>query len=41
MMVTVKRRFVRALYKEIGRTVSDPDQIEDELRELLRNLERP
>ncbi len=41
MMVTVKRRFVRALYAEIGRTVIDPDQIEGELRELLRNLERP
>ena len=41
MMVTVKRRFVRALHREIGRTVVDPDQIEAEMRELLRNLERP
>ena len=41
MMVTVKRRFVRALYREIGRTVIDPDQIEAELHELLRSLERP
>ena len=41
MMVTVKRRFVRALYYEIGQTVSDPQQVEDELHELLRDLERP
>ena len=41
MMITVKRRFARALYQEIGRTVIDPEQIEDELNELLRDLERP
>jgi DNA-directed RNA polymerase specialized sigma24 family protein len=41
MMITVKRRFVRALYYEIGQTVSDPQQVEDELHELLRDLERP
>ena len=40
MMITVKRRFARALYQEIGRTVMDPSQIEDELHELLRDLER-
>ena len=40
MMITVKRRFARALYLEIGRTVTDPSQIEDELQELLRDLER-
>lgn len=40
MMITVKRRFARALYQEIGRTVTDPSQIEDELHELLRDLER-
>jgi RNA polymerase sigma factor (sigma-70 family) len=39
MMVTVKRRFVRALVEEIGCTVGDPMQIEDELRELLRQVE--
>jgi RNA polymerase sigma-70 factor (ECF subfamily) len=41
MMITVKRRFVRALYFEIGQTVSDPRQVEDELHELLKDLERP
>jgi hypothetical protein len=41
MMITVKRRFVRALYVEVGRTVIDPAQVEDELHELLRDLERP
>ncbi len=41
MMITVKRRFVRALYVEVGRTVIDPGQVEDELHELLRDLERP
>jgi RNA polymerase sigma-70 factor (ECF subfamily) len=41
MMITVKRRFVRALYFEIGQTVSDPQQVADELHELLRDLERP
>ena len=41
MMITVKRRFVRALYVEVGRTVTDPAQVEDELHELLRDLERP
>ncbi len=41
MMITVKRRFARALYDEIGRTVIEPEQIEDELNELLRDLERP
>ena len=40
MMITVKRRFARALYQEIGRTVTEPAQIEDELHELLRDLER-
>ena len=40
MMITVKRRFARALYQEIGRTVADPSQIEDELHELLRDLEQ-
>ena len=41
MMVTVKRRFVAAMYIEVGRTVVDPAQIDDELRQLLRDLERP
>ena len=39
MMVTVKRRFVRALVEEIGGTVGDPMQVEQELRELLRQVE--
>ncbi len=41
MMVTVKRRFVNAIFVEVGRTVSDPSQVKDELRLLLRDLERP
>ncbi len=41
MMVTVKRRFVAVLYLEVGRTVSDPSEIDDELRQLLSDLERP
>ncbi|MEE8153622.1 MAG: hypothetical protein V3T53_01535, partial [Phycisphaerales bacterium] len=41
MMVTVKRRFVATMYIEVGRTVVDPAHIDDELRELLRDLERP
>jgi len=41
MMVTVKRRFVAVMYLEVGRTVSDPSEIDDELRQLLRDLERP
>ncbi len=40
MMITVKRRFVRALVQEIARTVGDPMQVEDELRDLVRDLER-
>ena len=41
MMVTVKRRFVAVLYLEVGRTVSAPSEIDDELRQLLSDLERP
>lgn len=41
MMITVKRRFVRALHTEVGRTVANPEDTEDELHELLRDLERP
>lgn len=40
MMLTVKRRFARELYAEVSQTVSDPMQTDDELRELLRELER-
>jgi RNA polymerase sigma factor (sigma-70 family) len=40
MMVTVKRRFVQALIDEVSFTVSDPLQIEEELRTLLRDVER-
>ena len=39
MMVTVKRRFAKQLYEEVGRTVDDPMQIEAELLALLRSLE--
>jgi hypothetical protein len=41
MMITVKRRFVHALVQEIARTVGDPMRVEDELRDLVRDLERP
>jgi hypothetical protein len=41
MMVTVKRRFVQALVEEVARTVNDPLHIEDEMRQLLRDLELP
>lgn len=40
MMITVKRRFVHALIEEVGATVNDPLQVEEELRELLREVER-
>lgn len=40
MMITVKRRFVHALVQEVATTVSDPMQVEEELRELVRDLER-
>jgi RNA polymerase sigma-70 factor (ECF subfamily) len=41
MMVTVKRRFARALATEIGGTVADPCAVTDEMRSLLRMLEQP
>jgi RNA polymerase sigma-70 factor (ECF subfamily) len=41
MMVTVKRRFARALREEVAGTVGNADEIEDELRDLLEALERP
>jgi DNA-directed RNA polymerase specialized sigma24 family protein len=40
MMITVKRRFVLALMQAIAATVGDPMQVEDELRALVRDLER-
>ena len=41
MMVTVKRRFVAALYQEVARTVANVADVDDELRQLLRDLEQP
>jgi RNA polymerase sigma-70 factor (ECF subfamily) len=41
MMVTVKRRFVQALVEEVSFTVSDPVQVEEEIRALLREVESP
>lgn len=38
MMITAKRRFARALREEIANTVSDPTQIDDEIRGLLGSL---
>jgi len=40
MMITVKRRFARAMYAEIGRTVRDPEEIEVEISALMRALQR-
>ncbi len=39
MMVTVKRRFVRALIEEVGCTVENPTHVEEELRALLNEIE--
>jgi len=41
MMITVKRRFARAMLQEVAHTVSNPKETEDELRALLRDLEAP
>jgi hypothetical protein len=38
MMVTVKRRFVQALIQEVSFTVSDPLQVEEEIRTLMREV---
>lgn len=40
MIIAVKRRFVQALVQEVAATVGDPMQVEDELRDLPRDLER-
>jgi RNA polymerase sigma-70 factor (ECF subfamily) len=39
MVVTVKRRLARAVLGEVARTVHDPADAEQELRDLLRDLE--
>jgi DNA-directed RNA polymerase specialized sigma24 family protein len=40
MMVTVKRRFARALYHAVRETVDDPIRVDGELRALIEDLER-
>lgn len=40
MMITVKRRFARELRAEVGQTVSDPTDVDGELKELMGILER-
>jgi len=40
MMITVKRRFARTLRDEVARTVSDPMQVDVELRALLSALDQ-
>lgn len=40
MIVTIKRRFVRALMDEIAQTIDNGDEPEEELFDLLRDLER-
>lgn len=39
MMITVKRRFARALYEEVGATVQSVEDVDEELKDLLRSLE--
>jgi RNA polymerase sigma-70 factor (ECF subfamily) len=41
MMITVKRRFAKALMNEVRQTLAHPSDVEDELHALLRALERP
>jgi RNA polymerase sigma-70 factor (ECF subfamily) len=38
MIVTVKRRFVRALQQEVGSTLASHERIDDEIHQLLRDL---
>lgn len=40
MLITVKRRFARTLREEVAATVASENEVEDELRELLKDLER-
>jgi DNA-directed RNA polymerase specialized sigma24 family protein len=40
MMVTVKRRFSRALYRAVRETVDDPIHVDGELHALIHDLER-
>lgn len=40
MMVTVKRRFARALHRAVQETVDDPMKVDGELRALIEELER-
>jgi len=40
MLITVKRRFARAIREEVAATVASEDEVEDELLELLKDLER-
>jgi RNA polymerase sigma-70 factor (ECF subfamily) len=41
MMITIKRRFAKALVNEVRQTLAHPSDVEDELHALLRALERP
>ena len=40
MLVTVKRRFADALIEEVRKTVDDPLDVQEELRELMSLMER-
>jgi RNA polymerase sigma-70 factor (ECF subfamily) len=40
MLITIKRRFVRALQEEVSRTMTDPSEVDEEIFELLRDLEK-
>lgn len=41
LVITVKRRFAKALREEVATTVTDEAEVEQELRDILRGLERP
>lgn len=41
LAITVKRRFARALKEEIATTVTDENEVDQEMRDLFRGLERP
>jgi hypothetical protein len=40
MMIGVKRKFARAMRAEVAQTVENPDDVDAELSDLLRNFER-
>ena len=41
MMITVKRRFARMILAETGKTMSRPEKALIEIRDILKDLEKP